>query len=197
MKTNVIWNWLKNVCKNYNFRPNYQYKYLSVDLFWPIQIQVILGWTFYVKYFHMWIPFFRPIQIKIYLGLTKAGQYEYKYGYSDWYLGIKIQIWMPSTQKRLQLIGQRVQIVEKPNVLYTILTNNLSWNKKCSNLIKKNECKNAIPSKSMEFWIYLVHLWKLFCQYVLEHSCFLWDSGLTQVNRNDLERTQKTFLKLI
>ena len=38
----------------------------------------------------------------------------------------------------------------------------------------------------------MVQLWKVFCQ-----SCAVWDSGLTQENRNNLERTQKTFLKLI
>ena len=43
----------------------------------------------------------------------------------------------------------------------------------------------------------LVHLWNFFCLSILEQSCVIWDSGLTQENRNDLERTQKTFLKLI
>ena len=31
----------------------------------------------------------------------------------------------------------------------------------------------------------------------MEQTCVLWDSGLTQENRNSLERTQKTFLRLI
>ena len=43
----------------------------------------------------------------------------------------------------------------------------------------------------------MVQLWKVFCQSVLEQSCVLWDSGLTQENRNNLERTQKTFVILI
>ena len=43
----------------------------------------------------------------------------------------------------------------------------------------------------------MVQLWKVFCRSILEQSCVLWDSGLTQENRNNLERTQKTFLKLI
>ena len=32
---------------------------------------------------------------------------------------------------------------------------------------------------------------------VLEQSCVLWDSGLTCENREDLERTQKSFAKLV
>ena len=43
----------------------------------------------------------------------------------------------------------------------------------------------------------IVHLWKIFCRSVLEQSCVLWDGTLTEENRNDLERTQKTFAKLV
>ena len=43
----------------------------------------------------------------------------------------------------------------------------------------------------------MVHLWKVYCRSVLEQSCVLWDSSLTEDNRTDLERTQKTFCKLV
>ena len=43
----------------------------------------------------------------------------------------------------------------------------------------------------------MVHLWKVFCRSVLEQSCVLWDSGLSLENREDLERTQKVFAKLV
>ena len=43
----------------------------------------------------------------------------------------------------------------------------------------------------------MVQLKKVFCRSILEQSCVLWDSGLTQENRNSLERTQKTFFRLI
>ena len=32
---------------------------------------------------------------------------------------------------------------------------------------------------------------------VLDQSCVVWHSGLTEENRSDLERTQKTFAKLV
>ena len=35
------------------------------------------------------------------------------------------------------------------------------------------------------------------CLSALEQSSVLWDSGLTKENETDLERTQKTFVKLI
>ena len=43
----------------------------------------------------------------------------------------------------------------------------------------------------------MVHLWKIFCRSILEQTCVVWDSGLTKENIQDLERTQKTFVKLI
>ena len=43
----------------------------------------------------------------------------------------------------------------------------------------------------------LVHLWKFFCRSVLEQSCVVWGPSLTQENSKNLERTQKTFAKLI
>ena len=43
----------------------------------------------------------------------------------------------------------------------------------------------------------MVELWKVYCLSVLDQSCFLWGSGLTSENKTDLERTQKTFAKLV
>ena len=43
----------------------------------------------------------------------------------------------------------------------------------------------------------MVHKWILFCRSVLEQSCVVWGTTLTQENKDDLERTQKTFSKLI
>ena len=43
----------------------------------------------------------------------------------------------------------------------------------------------------------MVHLWTVFCRSVLEQSCTVWHSSLTNENIEDLERTQKTFCKLI
>ena len=43
----------------------------------------------------------------------------------------------------------------------------------------------------------MVHLWIIFCRSVLEQSCVVWGTSLTQENIEDLERTQKTFAKLV
>ena len=43
----------------------------------------------------------------------------------------------------------------------------------------------------------MVHIWKVYSRSVLEQSAVLWQGALTQENRDTLERTQKTFAKLI
>ena len=43
----------------------------------------------------------------------------------------------------------------------------------------------------------MVHLWILFCRSVLEQSCVVWTTSITQENIEDIERTQKTFAKLV
>ena len=43
----------------------------------------------------------------------------------------------------------------------------------------------------------MVHIWILFCRSVLEQSCVVWVTSISKENTEDLERTQKSFLKLI
>ena len=43
----------------------------------------------------------------------------------------------------------------------------------------------------------MVHLWKLYCLSILEQSCVVWGPSITQQNKEYLERTQKSFAKLV
>ena len=42
----------------------------------------------------------------------------------------------------------------------------------------------------------LVHLWIVYCRSVLEQSAVVWSSSLSEQNKIDLERTQKSFSKV-
>ena len=84
-------------------------------------------------------------------------------------------------------------------ILGTVVTDQLSWDENCSILVKKVNARMQLLRKVRSFGSSneeMVHLWKLFCRSILEQTCVLWDSGLTEQNRNDLERTQKTFTNL-
>ena len=43
----------------------------------------------------------------------------------------------------------------------------------------------------------MVHLWIIYCRSVAEQSCVVWAGSLTVENKDDLERTQKSFAKLV
>ena len=85
-------------------------------------------------------------------------------------------------------------------ILGTIIDNSLSWDKNCSQLIKKINNRMQLIRSVYSFGASnkeMVHLWILFCRSVLEQSCMLWHNSLTQDNIDDLERTQKSFAKMI
>ena len=43
----------------------------------------------------------------------------------------------------------------------------------------------------------MIQLWKSYCLSILEQSFIVWGSSLSAENKNDLERTQKCFTKLL
>ena len=57
-------------------------------------------------------------------------------------------------------------------------------------LIRGNKSFGATSSE-------MVHIWILFCRSILEQSCVVWGPSLTLENKEDLERTQKSFAKLV
>ena len=101
---------------------------------------------------------------------------------------------------RIQLKGENIEIVPKMKILGTIVDNKLSWDDNCSMIIKKVNARMQLLRSVHSFGAStkeMVHLWTVFCRSVLEQSCVVWHSTLTLDNRDDLERTQKTFAKLV
>ena len=43
----------------------------------------------------------------------------------------------------------------------------------------------------------MTHLWKIYCRSIVEQSAVVWSSSLTKENIADIERTQKSFAKLV
>ena len=101
---------------------------------------------------------------------------------------------------RLLLNNKNVEIVDQIKILGTIFTSNLKWDKNCEQIITKVNRKMLLLKKILKFGATreeMVHLWISYCRSVLEQSAVLWAGSLTQENKEDLERTQKSFAKLV
>ena len=101
---------------------------------------------------------------------------------------------------RMKLNNINVQLVNEMKILGPIVTNNLSWNQNTHEFIKKVNKRLMSLKKIQSFGANtqeMVHVWTVYCNWVLEQSAVVWSSSLTEENCTDLERTQKSFTKLI
>ena len=101
---------------------------------------------------------------------------------------------------RLKLNKNNIDIVESMKILGTTINNKLEWSQNCTELVRKVNKWMVFIRKILSFGAKrseMVHLWKTYCRSVLEQSAVLWQGALTEQDRATLERTQKTFTKLI
>ena len=101
---------------------------------------------------------------------------------------------------RLSLKQNNIEVVNQMKILGTIINTQLSWDDNCSAIITKVNARMQLIRELQNFGASnedMTHFWILFCRSVLEQSCVVWGTSLTQENKNDLERTQKTFCKLV
>ena len=101
---------------------------------------------------------------------------------------------------RLELEGEVLETVDNAKLLGTIISNDLSWNKNTETIVKKANKRMELLRKISSFGASFDELKNIYILYVrslLEQSCTVWHSGLTEENAQDLERIQKTALKII
>ena len=91
-------------------------------------------------------------------------------------------------------------MINSTRLLGTIITNNLRWEENTSNIVKKANARMQLLRKVASFGTSveeLKNIYILFIRSQLEHSATVWHSSLTQENKNDLERVQKSAMKTI
>ena len=101
---------------------------------------------------------------------------------------------------RLSIEDEILSIVKEVKLLGVVITDDLSWNRNTSYLVKKANSRMRILHKLCEFSIPVKEMVIIYIAYirsVCEQSCTVWHSSLTQENSTDLERIQKTSLKII
>ena len=101
---------------------------------------------------------------------------------------------------RIKLGEENVETVSNTKLLGTVITNNLKWNANTSELVKKGNARMQLLRSVASFTrnrADLTTIYKLFIRAVLELNSSVWHSTLSQENKQDLERVQKTAFKII
>ena len=101
---------------------------------------------------------------------------------------------------RLKLDEELVETVSNTRLLGTIIQENLSWDLNTANIVKKANARMQILRGVASFGASvsdMKDIYILFVRSLLEQSATVWHSSLSQQNINDLERVQKSALKII
>ena len=101
---------------------------------------------------------------------------------------------------RLQLNDETVDVIDSTRLLGTIITKDLKWDHNTQNIVKKANARMQLIRKVASFGTSvdeLKNVYILFIRSLLEQSAVVWHSSLTQENIDDLERVQKSAVKII
>ena len=101
---------------------------------------------------------------------------------------------------RLSINEQPIDVISSTRLLGTTVQDNLSWDLNTAELVKKGNARMELLRRVASFDPGIEDLKTIYTLYVrsiLEHSATVWHSSLTEENKNDLERVQKTALKVI
>ena len=101
---------------------------------------------------------------------------------------------------RLQLKSKNVELVKQTKLLGTIITDDLSWKENTKHLVKKSWGRMQLLRKISSFGASVkdkLDIYKKFIRTHAEQSCTVWSGGLTKGNEKDIERIQKSAVRLI
>ncbi len=100
----------------------------------------------------------------------------------------------------LMLKGKRIEVVEQTKLLGLILTSDLKWEENTNYLVKDANrrmvmLRTAAKFTSDKYVLKQIYFSRIRCK--LEQSAAVWSSSLTLKNINDLERVQKSAVRII
>ena len=101
---------------------------------------------------------------------------------------------------RLQLKDRNIEFLKSTKLLGTIVQNNLKWDMNTKELVKRAYARMELLRRVASFGTPpedLKVIYILFVRSILEQSSVVWHSSLTQENRDDLERVQKSAVRVI
>ena len=100
----------------------------------------------------------------------------------------------------LKFNNSKIDIETQTKLLGTIVTNKLSWDAKTNDVVKKTNARMQILHAISKFGAPINDMKEIYFSYIrslLEQSCNVWHTSLTKENEENLERVQKSALKII
>ena len=101
---------------------------------------------------------------------------------------------------KLKVDGANLAVVKETKLLGVTITDDLKWNKNTAELVKKGYKRMQLLNAAASFTSArqdLKSIYTTFVRSVLEQSSVVWHSSLSCENRKDLERLQKTAVRII
>ena len=101
---------------------------------------------------------------------------------------------------RLSINDNPIEVIDSTKLLGTIITNDLKWDQHTAHIVKKANSRMELLRRVASFGTSvedLKNIYFLFVRSQLEQSAVVWHSSLTEDNKHDLERVQKSAVKII
>ena len=96
--------------------------------------------------------------------------------------------------------GENLPVVKNNKILGTVLTDDLKWDKNTKDLVKRANFRLSMLRKAAKYTRNiddLKDIYKTYIRSILEQSAVIWNEGLTNENKLDLERVQKNVFRVI
>ena len=100
----------------------------------------------------------------------------------------------------IELKKETLEIVDKTKLLGAMITNKLTWEENTKFIVKNANKRMTMLHKLSKFTknkSHLLHIYKTHVRGLLEYCSTLWHSSLTQTDCQDIERVQKSAMKII
>ena len=101
---------------------------------------------------------------------------------------------------RLEIDGEQIEVIDSTRLLGTIITSDLRWEQNTNHIVKKANARMELLRKVASFGADindLKNIYMIFVRSQLEHSSVVWHSSLTEQQKSDLERVQRSAFKII
>ena len=101
---------------------------------------------------------------------------------------------------RIKLKNEDLEVLKETKLLGVHITEDLKWNRNTEELVKSANKRMRLLHAASKYTSKISDLrtiYKMFIRSILEYSAVLWHSSLTEKNTSDIERIQKTAVKII